>query len=207
MFRIFGTILVAIIMSILITPDYDKEQICYFCGKRHAMKKYAYSEPWYGIMKKLHFPIAVRYIKIYVEVPRCHKCKINHSKADVPSIILFFICLFIYAYLCIQQGGWTDHWYDILLLIFLDFIISLFVSMLIGTPIRMIINALFFSNCKDEEDTEEYEPIKRLRRIGFSRKRPDGLGSQSATLVKEEALNRILNDISLSDSFNVSQQD
>ena len=39
-------------MGIEITPDYDKKQKCYYCGKRYASKKYSYRESWYGITQK-----------------------------------------------------------------------------------------------------------------------------------------------------------
>lgn len=191
-------------MGIKIAPDYSKEQTCYFCGKRHATKMHSYSEPWYGILKKISVPIGVKYIKVDVEIPRCQNCERNHRYASIPIIILFLACFIIFAFLSIRHGGWTDHWYMIVLLVFIDTLISFFVSAFVGIPIRKIINALFYANCRDEEDTEDYEPIKRLKRIGFSRKNPDGLGSQSSNLVKEEALDRTLHDISQLEGFKVS---
>lgn len=192
-------------MGIEITPDYDKKQKCYYCGKRYASKKYSYRESWYGITQKHTFPISVNYIKIDVEIPKCRHCDSKHRIAFIPTFIIFVICFVIYAYLCIKHGGWTDHWYMILFLVFVDTLISLFVSAFIGTPIRKIINAIFYSDCKDEGDTEEYEVTKRLRKIGFSRNNPDGLGSQKRDLIELKKLDESLREIHKA-GFKVSNQ-
>lgn len=192
-------------MGIKISPDYSKKQTCYYCGKRLAIEKSSYCETWYGIVKKISIPLGVKYLKVDVEIPRCKSCEHNHRYASIPTIILFLFFFILYAYLCIKHGGWTDHWYTLVLFVFIDLLISLFVSAFIGIPVRKIINSLFYAECKDEEDTEDYEPIKRLKRIGFSRNNPDGLGSQHSNTIKVETLDRTLHDISQNGDFRVSE--
>lgn len=161
----------------IIKPNYNKEHICFYCGKNKAVADKENSTTLYKLVDRGKFTLSVNYIKVDVGIPRCEECKKRHDIAGRPSCLIFLAgCVGVIIY-CIINGfpfkiESTENWFGILAVIGGVTLTWLAVSFLIGSLIRMSINA-FMKGTKDEEDNESYPPIKKLMDIGFMDRKPD----------------------------------
>ena len=158
-----------------------------------AEKQKSHEETWYGLMKTIRIPISVKFIPIKVEIPRCSTCEKRHSKAMLPYLICFFSFAIWFGYK-LYCSGWGEEWYGYLLGILYTFAISAVVAAIFGIPVRYLINKVW-KDTKDEGNTRDYEPIRKLIGCGFQYTKPDPAGSQGRKTVSEYKLSLTLKSI------------
>lgn len=174
----------------IIKPDYTKEHKCYYCGINKAVPNKEYSRILTKIVGK-GFPLAVSYIQVDVRVPRCEKCEKRHDIAERPSCILFIagiiigICLIIYLIVFkatdFNLSYVLTNWFGIICSILGILSMWALVCFVVGSLLRVIINA-FMKGTKDERDDDEYPPVKKLLDIGFIKQKPDAAAQYGTTI-------------------------
>ena len=166
-----------------IRPDYNKKPLCYFCNKNNATEDSALSKTVYGVTKSRLLPLSVDYISIDVEIPRCNKCKEVHDKFNTPYLIVFIIATFAAGWFLKTKGtGWFEgEWYMYVFSVFFTVVISAILTAIIGIPLKILSFYLFSRDkykCKDDEDLDDYAPLQKLHKCGFTNHRPDAAYSQ-----------------------------
>lgn len=153
-----------------IKPNYSKQHICHFCKKNIADFECGTSTHLHCLYRSgfmsYKFKIAT------VEVPRCKKCKIKHTISYLPGAIVALIIVWVMIEL-IVSCWMNDHSIDSI-----DGICGTIV-MLISTAFlawcSFILSHLIFAFIvrvkpnKWPEFIDNYEPIRKLREIGFNR--------------------------------------
>jgi len=181
-----------------IYPDYKHQHICHYCKKNQAEEEYQYDEEWYGVFKQRMIPMSIEYIKAKVAIPRCKECYKKHSKSELPSNILMLTSIIVGTYLLFFKDGkadWITTWYMWILAIFLILLTSGLIGMIIGVPIRYLINSVFYSDSsKDPGMTRDYPPIRKLVGCGFEFTRPDPAAGECKK-VNEKKFNEAINSI------------
>ena len=180
-----------------IVPNYNNNAICYFCGEELA--------DWESSEKCSKELICItktnllnyKYTTANIEIPRCKDCEKKHDRASIPHIILFIAAFAFGIWFLMQGKEWTEHWYYFCFGLFLDFMFSAIVSYIIGAPFRWIISAIL--KCKDEEDTDDYPPIKKLKDIGFRSDKPKANTHPEAEY-DETKFRKAINDIIMNDN-------
>ena len=185
-----------------IYPDYKKQHTCHYCKKNQAEEEYQYEEEWYGVSKQRMIPMSIEYTKIKVSIPRCKECYKKQSKSELPTNILMLTSIIVGTYLLFFKDGkadWITTWYMWILAIFLILLTSGLVGMVIGVPIRYLINIIFYSDSsKDPGMTRDYPPIQKLVRCGFVFTRPDPAAGDCKK-VNVEKFNEAINSITTVD--------
>lgn len=166
-----------------IRPDYNKKPLCYFCNKNSATEDSALSKTVHGVTKSRLLPLSVDYISIDVEIPRCKECKKVHDKFNTPYTIAFIIATFAAVWFLKTKGtGWFEgEWYKYAFSIFFTVIISTFLTAIIALPLKILYFFLFSRDkykCKDDGDLDDYAPLQKLYKCGFTNHRPDAAASQ-----------------------------
>jgi len=166
-----------------IRPDYNKKPLCYFCNKNNATEDSALTKTLYGVTKSRLLPLSVNYISVDVEIPRCNECKKVHDKFNTPYLVVFIIATFAVGwFLKTKCTGWFGgEWYTYVFSIFITVIFSSILTAIIALPFKIISFYLFSRNkykCKDDDDIEDYAPLQKLHKCGFTNHRPDAAYSQ-----------------------------
>ena len=166
-----------------IRPDYNKKPLCYFCNKNIATDDSALSKTVYGVTKSRLLPLSVDYISIDVEIPRCHECKKVHDKFNTPYTIVFIIATIATGWYLLTKGSeWFDGvWYKYVLGIAATVVISTILTGIIALPLKILSFYLFSRDeykCKDDDDLDDYAPLQKLHKCGFTNHRPDAAASQ-----------------------------
>lgn len=152
-----------------IVPDYKHKEIkCYYCNQNNADESCGNTQELICISQP-HLA-SYDYVYVKVEVPRCKKCSKKHSMASLPV----FICILILVAIIIAKviiPQWEGHTLWEMLLFTL---LMLFLSVLGGTIIGFIPRWILFSllKVKNEDNIDEYSPIRKLKGIGFRRDKP-----------------------------------
>lgn len=155
----------------IISLNYKHSHKCHFCGKNLATKENETYRNCYYIEKASHYGSiyhSARFHKITVAVPRCEYC--SHVDTRI-SRINFLICVFIFSVSTYIWSGCfaeTAHrnsrsWEDVLIACLPSFLIALF----IGGAIAFLVRCLLEIKWNHNSNCDDYEPIKKLIRIGF----------------------------------------
>ncbi len=173
-----------------IRPDYNKKPLCYFCNKNNATEDSALSKTVHGVTKSRLLPLSVDYISIDVEIPRCNECKKIHDKFDTPYLIVFIFATFAIGWFLKTKGtGWFEgEWYRYVFSIIFTVFASALVSAIIGLLLKILSFFLFSRDkyqCKDNDDLEDYAPLQKLYKCGFTNHRPDAAASQKDDINKD----------------------
>lgn len=189
-----------------IRPDYNRIVNCHYCEKTVADKESANVESLYAVTKTHSLPLSVEYICIDVEIPRCKRCASIHSQASILLMPFFLILFFLIGWAYIDSDtGWTDEWHLIIIGIVSDLIISAFLAVLLNKITRMIIMEIFYKGRKDEGNTREYGPIKKLLDCGFTFNKPDPAASAGRTPLDLNVLTNTLSKIQEEDGCLISK--
>lgn len=193
-----------------IKPDYNKEQKCFYCGKNKAAEGKEVSRDLFKIVGK-GFPLAVKYVKIDVNIPRCEECKKRHDTAGKPTCFVFLlgifvaICCVVYFILTRSQteniplesidSSESTNWFGFICVGLTILLVWFVISYFIGSIIRLAINA-FMKGTKDEMDDDNYSPIKKLLDFGFMKQKPDAAAHYGiSTDFNMQALQNTFNSI------------
>ena len=166
-----------------IRPDYNKKPLCYFCNNNNATEDSALTKTVYGVTKSRLLPLSVDYISVDVEIPRCNECKKVHDKFNTPYLIVFIIATFAVGWFLKTKGsGWFEgEWYKYIFSIFITVIMSSTLTAIIALPLKILSFFLFSRDkykCKDDDDLDDYAPLQKLHKCGFTNLRPDAARSQ-----------------------------
>ena len=123
-----------------IKPNYSKQHICNFCKKNIADFECEASTHLYCL--SISGLLSYKFKTATVVVPRCKKCKRKHTISYLPGAI---IALIIYAWVVTTFLAWIPL-----------AISHLIFSFVVGTKPKV---PMFIDN---------YEPVRKLREIGFT---------------------------------------
>ena len=171
-----------------IHPDYNKKPLCYFCNKNNATEDSALSKTVHGVTKSRLLPLSVDYISIDVEIPRCNECKKVHDKFNIWYTIVFFISIFPVGWFFMRIGWFEGEWYNYVFAIAATVVISTILTGIIGLPLKILSFYLFSRDdykCKDDDDLDDYAPLQKLYKCGFTNHRPDAAASQKDDINKD----------------------
>lgn len=165
-----------------IIPDYSKYPMCHFCKKKLADSKCGTSTDFYCV-SELGF-MSYRNVKITVEVPRCKECDKKHTLACLPGVV---IALVIYALMIVKIiiPSWHDNYsigenllYTMLMLVIASIpaVASVMLSQLLMS---------FVVKTESELWIEDYDPIRKLKGMGFRQTQPKAHNHPRATFTEE----------------------
>ena len=152
-----------------ILPNYSKQPICHFCKKNLADSKCGTSSDFYCVSES--GLMSYKYITTTVEVPRCKECERKHTLASLPGAI---VALILYALMIIKiiVPTWMEGHSlggNILYTILMLFITT------IPAGLALMVSQYIFSfvvKTNSELYIDDYEPIRKLRGMGFRRTKP-----------------------------------
>lgn len=173
-----------------IKPNYSKLHICHFCKKNIADFEC-------GTSTHLHYRsgfMSFKLKKATVEVPRCKKCKRKHTISYLPGAIVALIIA--WAMIKSIVSCWMNDpsidgiFATIIMLMLTAFFawLSLMLSHLIFAPVVGVKYNL-------PAGVDNYEPIRKLREIGFCRVTDKYTDYPQTTPFTEENFSDRLNSI------------
>ena len=172
----------------IIKPNYNKHQTCFYCGKNKAIADKENTTTLYKIVDRGKFMLSVNYLKIDIGIPRCEECYKRHKKAGKPTCLIFLIGIIIGIGLCfiydlpfLKFSSEPSEWFGTIAVLATIVLMWFIACIMVGSLIRIIINA-FMKGTKDEENNENYPPIKKLLDIGFMSQKPDAAAHYGKTL-------------------------
>ena len=181
-----------------VLPNYRNNATCYYCGKEVA-------DSSAGVNKKLNcitntHLASYEYTKINIEVPRCEDCEKKHKKAIIPRSIVFFVVFLIIGWLLLSKDkDFSSSMPNLCFAIILDALFSLVITFFIESPFRVFYHGIVYKDCKDVDETDDYEPIKKLMEIGYIKGKPKAYTHPDPKFDKAK-LNKTLNDIVMNDN-------
>ena len=179
-----------------IVPDYKHKEIkCYYCNKNIADETCGNTQELICISQP-HLA-SYDYVYVKVEVPRCKECSKKHSIAFLP----FFLCILIILAIVIIKviiPQWNGHsvW-EMLLFSLLMIFLSCLGGAIVGFIPRWIMFLLL--KVRNEDDVDEYSPIRKLKGIGFRKDKPKPHTHPRARF-NEENYKKTLNSIIYNDN-------
>lgn len=174
-----------------IKPNYSKQHICHFCKKNIADFECGTSTHLHCLYRSGFMSFKLKIAT--VEVPRCKKCKIKHTISYLPGVI---------AALIIMIKSFVPSWMenpsigDTILI----FIVTILITTLIACALLNFSNMVFAivlgtNPNKWPEFIDNYEPIRKLREIGFCRALEKHTDYPQTTPFTEESFSDRLNSI------------
>lgn len=172
-----------------INPNYSKQHICHFCKKNIADFECGTSTHLHCLYRSgfmsYKFKIAT------VEVPRCKKCKIKHTISYLPGAIVAL--LIAWAMIESIVSCWmNDPSIDGIFATIIMLMLTAFFALISLGVSHQIFALVLGTKYKTHRLIDNYEPVRKLKEIGFTHVL-DGRGAypQTTPFTEENFSNRL----------------